>query len=127
TSLKMSPFSFLVLLFVVVGLARSAALRSPQGGAEGQVNGGRAATAASFEARFCISRRTACRHGCSAGGTHFGWALGGLGRVDRSAACWKIGLAGAGISCQRSARPRYSISIPPCRPSHTSTWPRAGA
>src|SRR5260370_41367305 len=29
----MSPFLFLVLLFVVVGLARSAALRSPQGGA----------------------------------------------------------------------------------------------
>lgn len=37
------------------------------------------------------------------------------------------GLIGAEISCQRSARPRYSMARLPCRPSHINTLPWAGA
>jgi hypothetical protein len=100
--------------------------RSVSGEAERKANHGRVATPAVFESRFCISPRTASRQGWCVGGTHF--------RLARcSLECFPAGFsptfgrAGAGISRYGSARPRYSMAMLPCRPSHTSTRPSAGA
>jgi len=97
---------------------------------EGQADDGCAAIAANFLARCCSPRRAASRHGWLLGGTHFRCTRGGFGWVagfSEGLLSISMGRRGAGISCHRSARPRYSIAMFPCRPSHTSTLSCAGA
>ena len=116
------------LIFRPVGLARSAALRSPQGEAEGQANDGRGAVAPNLEALFCAFGRGGSCHGWLGGGVHFRFLteIGTRGdalRADTSRAC---GCAGAAISHRRNARPPDSMLILPYHPSHTHTLLRAG-
>lgn len=72
----------------------------------------------------------ACRQGWSAGGTHFRFAIPGVGAWAGSPAALAsamFGRVGAGISRQGTARPRYSIPTRPSGPSQTWTLARAGA
>src|SRR5207302_3863957 len=82
--------------------------------------------AAASRVAFCsAARRAACRQGWSAAGAHFRFVVGSLSFLTPSLPAWIAGthgFAGAGISRQSSARPRYSMVIFPYRPSHTATW-----
>jgi hypothetical protein len=94
--------------FRSVGLDRSGALRSPQGGAFRAKRRAKPTVLGPPPAALfcCTARRAASRQGWS-GGTHFRFAMATATRATASALGG--GFSGAAICFQPRARPRYSM------------------